>query len=104
MHLHESVPFLYTVTITGSMEVKWWRVNKLSLELDLKDLQKLLTRKTRLVCFTHCSNILGGIMDVKVNVVLMHVLAVLLAFVPVPVPIPVFAYVSRKSYLSFALW
>jgi cysteine desulfurase family protein (TIGR01976 family) len=45
--------------------VKVWKVNPESLSLDLVDLEKLMTEKTRLVAFTHVSNILGTINPVK---------------------------------------
>ncbi|MFQ5984503.1 MAG: cysteine desulfurase-like protein [Alphaproteobacteria bacterium] len=46
------------------VKVKEWRVNPLSGELEVDQLDRLLTERTRLVCFTHCSNILGSIHDV----------------------------------------
>ncbi len=45
--------------------VKVWKVNPKNLSLDLDDLDKLITEKTRLVAFTHVSNILGTINPVK---------------------------------------
>jgi len=47
------------------IRVKWWKVNPETLELDLEDLKKLMTERTRLVAFTHASNILGTINPVK---------------------------------------
>ncbi len=47
------------------MVVKIWEVNKDSLELELDDLDKLMTEKTKLVAFTHASNILGTINPIK---------------------------------------
>lgn len=41
------------------VEVKIWRVRPDTLELDLGDLDALMTERTRLVCFTQASNILG---------------------------------------------
>ncbi|QQP92163.1 cysteine desulfurase-like protein [Skermanella sp. TT6] len=41
--------------------IKVWAVNPETLELDLGDLDALMTPRTRLVCFTHASNILGTI-------------------------------------------
>ncbi len=41
--------------------VKTWRVDPESLELRLEDLDALMTERTRLVAFTHASNILGTI-------------------------------------------
>ncbi len=44
--------------------VKEWKVDPVTLELDLAGLEPLLTERTRLVCFTHCSNVVGSIHDV----------------------------------------
>ena len=44
--------------------VKEWRVDETSWRLELSDLAKLMTNRTRLVCFTHCSNLLGTIQPV----------------------------------------
>lgn len=45
--------------------VKIWKVNPDSYRLELNDLEKLMSEKTRLVAFTHVSNILGTINPVK---------------------------------------
>ncbi len=45
--------------------VKSWNLNMESFRLDLSELEKLMTDKTRLVAFTHVSNILGTINPVK---------------------------------------
>jgi cysteine desulfurase family protein (TIGR01976 family) len=45
--------------------VKVWEVNPLTFDLDLEALDKLMTPQTRLVAFTHISNILGTINPVK---------------------------------------
>ncbi|HEX9570369.1 MAG TPA: aminotransferase class V-fold PLP-dependent enzyme [Rhodospirillales bacterium] len=44
--------------------VREWRVDPVTGELRGDDLDRLLNENTRLVCFSHCSNILGGINDV----------------------------------------
>jgi cysteine desulfurase family protein (TIGR01976 family) len=41
--------------------IKTWRLNQQSFELDLADLERLITPKTKLVCVSHVSNILGTI-------------------------------------------
>ncbi len=46
------------------IEVRTWGCRAGEHELRLEDLQALLTPKTRLVAFTHCSNIVGSILDV----------------------------------------
>ena len=45
--------------------VKFWKVNPDTFRLELDDLNKLMGEKTRLVAFTHVSNILGTINPVK---------------------------------------
>lgn len=47
------------------IKIKVWKVNPDSLKLELDDLSKLMTDKTKLVAFTHVSNILGTINPVK---------------------------------------
>lgn len=41
--------------------LRTWSLNRDSLRLELDDLEALLNERTRLVCFTHTSNILGSI-------------------------------------------
>ncbi|MFC3192812.1 cysteine desulfurase-like protein [Marinicella sediminis] len=45
--------------------IKTWRIRPDTLSLETDDLLELMTAKTRLVCFTHVSNILGTINPVK---------------------------------------
>ncbi|MGF1521459.1 MAG: cysteine desulfurase-like protein [Leptolyngbyaceae cyanobacterium] len=45
--------------------VRTWRVNSETFELDLADLEALLTPRTRLVAVTHTSNVLGTILPVR---------------------------------------
>ena len=45
--------------------LKWWKVEPESLALRLEDLDALLTERTRLVAWTHVSNILGRIHPVR---------------------------------------
>lgn len=44
--------------------VREWRFRPETLALELEDLEKLLGERTRLVAFSHCSNIVGRIHDV----------------------------------------
>ena len=44
--------------------IREWQVNTDTADLDIEDLDALLNNKTRLVCFSHCSNITGSINDV----------------------------------------
>jgi cysteine desulfurase family protein (TIGR01976 family) len=45
--------------------LKIWPLNKETLALDLADLAPLMTERTKLVCVTHCSNILGSINPIR---------------------------------------
>ncbi|MGL3607966.1 cysteine desulfurase-like protein [Rhizobium sp. G187] len=45
--------------------LKIWPLNKDSLTLDLADLAPLMSDRTKLVCVTHCSNILGSINPIR---------------------------------------
>lgn len=47
------------------IEVKTWKINRETLQLELEDLKKLLNSKTRLVAVTHTSNVLGTINPIK---------------------------------------
>jgi len=52
--------------------VKEWRLDPESAELRLEDLERLLSERTRLVCFTQCSNITGSLHDVGAIVRRVH--------------------------------
>ncbi len=52
--------------------IKTWHIRPHSLELHVDDLLVLMTNKTRLVCFTHVSNILGTINPIKQWTQLVH--------------------------------
>ena len=52
--------------------IREWRVEPDTAELEIDALEALLTGKTRLVCFSHCSNIAGGINDVPAITRLVH--------------------------------
>eukprot|EP00741_Cyanophora_paradoxa_P008080 tig00001254_g7819.t1 len=52
----------------GRVVLRWWKLHEPSQSLRVEDLESLLSaggpganRRTRLVCFTHCSNILGSL-------------------------------------------
>lgn len=47
------------------IRIKEWRLNPETLDLHLKDLEALMTEKTRLVALPHISNILGTINPIK---------------------------------------
>jgi selenocysteine lyase/cysteine desulfurase len=54
------------------MVIREWRMNRDTDDLEIEDLEALLTDKTKLVCFNHCSNIVGLIHDVKAIVGKIH--------------------------------
>ncbi len=56
---------------TGAV-VREWKMNRETDDLELEDLEPLLNDRTKLVCFTHCSNIVGLIHDVKAIVKRIH--------------------------------
>ena len=45
--------------------IREWQINPETAELDLLDLESLLNDKTRVVAFTHCSNIVGSVHPVR---------------------------------------
>ena len=45
--------------------IKEWQINPQTGLLDISELDNLLSAKTKLVCFTHCSNIAAAVNDVK---------------------------------------
>ncbi|MEL6333823.1 MAG: cysteine desulfurase-like protein [Cyanobacteria bacterium J06626_26] len=47
------------------MAIKIWRVNPETFELNITDLEALLTPRTRLVAVTHTSNVLGTILPIR---------------------------------------
>jgi cysteine desulfurase family protein (TIGR01976 family) len=52
--------------------VRTWRLNRDTLRLETDDLLPLLSDRTRIVCFTHASNILGEVMPVAEITRLVH--------------------------------
>jgi cysteine desulfurase family protein (TIGR01976 family) len=54
------------------MIVKEWQINKDTAELEIDDLKALLSKKTKIVAVTHCSNIVGSINDLKSIAELVH--------------------------------
>ncbi len=43
--------------------IRWWRLRPDSMQLELEDLDALLSSRTRLICCTHASNLLGSVQD-----------------------------------------
>jgi cysteine desulfurase family protein (TIGR01976 family) len=52
--------------------IKTWQINPQTLSLELKDLEPLLTARTRLVTLTHASNVLGQINPIRAIADLVH--------------------------------
>ncbi len=49
----------------SGMVIREWQVNKETAELDPADLDDLLNERTKVVAFTHCSNIVGSVNPAK---------------------------------------
>ncbi|MBW2177916.1 MAG: aminotransferase class V-fold PLP-dependent enzyme [Deltaproteobacteria bacterium] len=64
------------LTETGAI-IKEWRIDPQTGELSITDLKALLSDKTRLVCFTLCSNIVGTINDFKTICKMAHAVGAL---------------------------
>lgn len=62
---HEANVSPWTDLEKKGFKVKIWKVNPETFELELKELEKLMTSKTRLVAVTQCSNILGTINPIR---------------------------------------
>ena len=52
--------------------VKQWSINPATGELDLNDLEKLISSRTKLVCFSLCSNIVGTMNDAEAIIHMAH--------------------------------
>lgn len=64
-------PWERVAAATGAV-VRTWRVRRQDLRFDLAELAGLLGRRTRLVCATHCSNVLGTVNPVRAIADLAH--------------------------------
>tara|TARA_Y100000739_G_scaffold187874_1_gene166951 strand:+ start:294 stop:1514 length:1221 start_codon:yes stop_codon:yes gene_type:complete len=56
----------------AGIEVREWCINPETGSLEVPELERLLDNKVRLVCFPHCSNVIGEINDVKKIVAVIH--------------------------------
>lgn len=54
------------------VKIKFWNMNEATFELELDELDRLITDKTKLVCCTHVSNVLGTINPIKEIAHLVH--------------------------------
>ena len=61
---HESNIGAWRALAAEGLVVREWRFDPERLELTLEGLEPLLHQRTRLVCFTHCSNLIGTMHDV----------------------------------------
>ncbi len=52
--------------------IKEWKINSENAELEISDLESLLSDRTKIVAVTHCSNIVGSMNDLKSITKLVH--------------------------------
>ena len=62
---HEANVSCWTDLKKQGIRIKVWKINKQTLEFDIADLEKLLSKKTKLVTMVHASNVLGTINPIK---------------------------------------
>lgn len=62
---HEANVSCWTDLEKKGIKIKIWKADPESLNLQISDLEKLLTGRTKLVAVTHCSNVLGSINPIK---------------------------------------
>ncbi len=69
---HETNIGAWRALEADGIRIREWRFDAESLELTAASLAPLLGKRTRLVCFTHCSNLVGSIHDAAALVRLVH--------------------------------
>lgn len=69
---HEANVSCWTDLKEKGINIKIWKVNPQTFELETSELQKLLSNRTRLVAVTHCSNVLGTINPIKKIAEIVH--------------------------------
>ena len=52
--------------------IKEWKINPKTAELEISELKKIISKKTKIVAVTHCSNIVGSINNLKEIAELVH--------------------------------
>jgi cysteine desulfurase family protein (TIGR01976 family) len=62
---HETNVGVWRRLEAAGMVIREWRVNPETAELDVAELECLLNERTRVVAFTHCSNIVGSMHPVR---------------------------------------
>lgn len=69
---HEANVGSYARLAAEGLTVREWKVNRATAELERRDLEALLGPRTKLVAFTHCSNLVGSIHAVRELTDLVH--------------------------------
>ena len=69
---HEANVSPWTDLEEKGIKIKIWKLNPETLELEISDLKKLLSRRTKLVAVTHASNVLGTINPIKEIAQIVH--------------------------------
>ncbi len=69
---HEANVGVWSRLSDDGFRVHEWKVDPKSAELDRKDLEKLLGPRTKVVAFTHCSNVVASINPVREVTELIH--------------------------------
>jgi len=69
---HEANVGAYSRLAAEGFTVREWKVNPGTAELERRDLEALLGPRTRVVAFTHCSNVVGSIHAVRELTDLVH--------------------------------
>jgi cysteine desulfurase family protein (TIGR01976 family) len=69
---HEANVGSYARLAAEGFTVREWKVNPANAELERRDLEALLSPRTRVVAFTHCSNLVGSIHAVRELTDLVH--------------------------------
>ena len=69
---HEANSGAYSRLADDGFTVREWKVNPETAELERRDLEALLGPRTKLVAFTHCSNVVGSIHAVRELADLVH--------------------------------
>ena len=62
---HEANSGAYSRLAQDGFTVREWKVNPATAELERRDLEALLGPRTKLVAFTHCSNVVGSVNGVR---------------------------------------
>lgn len=69
---HEANVSCWTDLELKGIKIRTWKLNPETFELEIEDLKKLLSAKTRLVAVTHTSNVLGSINPIKQIAEIVH--------------------------------